>query len=87
MTHADLLLEQSIEVAETLGYRVRLDWLDGVGGGPCDAAGERWLFLDRGLSPQEQLNQIARVLQQDPQIDGLNLPPALSAYLNVRKAA
>ena len=87
MTHTELLLEQSLRAAEKLGYRVRIDWLDGVGGGPCEAAGERWLFLDRGLSPQEQLNQVARVLPQDPQIYGLNLPQELSAYLGVRKSA
>lgn len=65
--HTVDLLEQAIALAESLGYRIRQEWL-GSGGGGCEIRGQRWLFVDLALTPVEQFNQVLEVLQADPHL-------------------
>jgi len=60
------MLERLKEMAENAGYTVRHEWLGGVGGGACEFAGRKWIFIDLSLSVVEQLDQIALALQDDP---------------------
>jgi hypothetical protein len=85
--HTVDLLEQSLEAAKALGYRVRQEWLGGSGGGGCEIKGQKWLFLDLALSPADQLAQVADALRVDPRTNHLNVPPALRSFLNLRRAA
>lgn len=87
MTHVERLLTEAIGAARQLGYRVDRNWLDGCGGGPCSAAGENWLFLDYGLTPGEQLNQLLSLLKDNSQTYGLGLSGELRAVLGLRKSA
>lgn len=50
-------LEQTLKLAEQLGYTIRQEWLGGRGGGPCEIRGQKVLFIDLALSPLEQLEQ------------------------------
>ena len=85
--HTVDLLEQALEAAKSLGYRVRQEWLGGSGGGGCEIKGQKWLFLDLALSPADQLAQVADALRTDPRTANLNLHPALRSILSLQKAA
>src|SRR5688572_15406607 len=65
-------LEHLKEVAEDAGYTVRHEWLGGAGGGACQFAGRKWIFVDLSLSVVEQLDQVTAALQADPTIDCLS---------------
>ncbi|MCU0959781.1 MAG: hypothetical protein MUF48_06720 [Pirellulaceae bacterium] len=84
--HTVELLEQACEVAERLGYRTRQEWLGGTGGGACEFAGKKWIFIDLAVSVFEQLEQVVAALRQDPGIYLLDLPPALRHVLGIRRA-
>jgi hypothetical protein len=62
------MLEQSLNVAEKLGYGVRHEWLGGTGGGSCEFGGRRWIFVDLSLGIDEQLDQVIGSLKADPAI-------------------
>ncbi len=64
--HTVELLEQSCEVAEQLGYQTRQEWLGGTGGGACEFAGRKWIFVDLALSVFEQLEQVTDALAAGP---------------------
>ena len=85
--HTIELLEQCCEVARTLGYQIRHEWLGGSGGGACEFGGRKWIFVDLALNVDEQLDQVTRALQQDPGIHLCRLSGALSRQLGVRRAA
>jgi hypothetical protein len=85
--HTVQLREQALAVARQLGYCIREEWLEGSGGGQCEFAGRRWIFVDLAQSAGEQLEQIAEVLRSDPAIQSLALAPALRKLLGVRKTA
>lgn len=55
-------LEAALARAKQLGYRVRFEWLEGVGGGCCEVKGQKWLFVDLSLSPGEQLEEVTESL-------------------------
>lgn len=84
--HTVELLEHALEAARKLGYRVRQEWLGGPGGA-CELRGQKWLFLDLGLDPGEQLGVVAAALRGEPGAARLDLSPALRQYLNVRRSA
>lgn len=84
--HTVELLEQACEAAEQLGYRTRQEWLGGTGGGACEFAGNKWIFIDLAVSVFEQLEQVVAALQQDPGVYLLDLPPALRQVLGIRRA-
>lgn len=81
------MLEQSLEVAQNLGYRIRHEWLGGSGGGACEFGGRKWLFVDLALSPDEQLEQVCRVLRGDVGIHLVNASPSLRHLLDLKRAA
>ena len=85
--HTVELLEHALDAAQRLGYRIRQEWLGGNGGGGCEIQGQRWLFLDVGQGPLDQLEQTAEALRGEPGLARLDLPLELSDYLNVRKTA
>jgi hypothetical protein len=85
--HTVELLEQALAVAEQLGYHVRHEWLGGSGGGACEFAGKKWLFVDLARNPVEQLDQVAAALLADPAIYTVDLSPALRKLLGIRRTA
>lgn len=85
--HTIDLLEQAIEVAEQLGYQTRQEWLGGSGGGRCEFAGKRWIFIDLTLTAFEQLEQVTEALRQDPGIYVIPLSAAMRELLGIRQAA
>jgi len=80
--HSVERLEQLKRLAEEAGYTIRYEWLGGVGGGACEFAGRKWLFIDLALSVLEQLQQVEEALQADPTLAG-----RLRAHLSPRGAA
>lgn len=58
-------LERLLAEAMQRGYIVRQEWLGGRGGGACEIAGRKHLFVDLALSTAEQLGQIAEALAED----------------------
>ncbi len=85
--HTVELLEHATAAAERLGYRVRQEWLEGCGGGACEIAGQKWIFIDLALHATEQLEQVSDALREDPGIYSLALSVPLSKWLGVRKSA
>ena len=85
--HTVELLEQMIAVAERLGYRTRMEWLGGTGGGACELRGSKWLFVDLALTTSEQLEQVAATLQADPALYVTPLPAGVREALGLRRAA
>ncbi len=84
--HTVDLLARALAAAQHLGYRVRHEWLDGMGG-PCELRGQKWLFLDEALSPAEQLEVVLEALRGDRSLANLPLDPALARLVEARKAA
>jgi hypothetical protein len=85
--HTVELLEQAFAVAERLGYKIRQEWLGGAGGGACEFAGQKWIFVDLALNAIEQLDQVTDALQNDPAIYTIHLSPPLRNVLGIRKSA
>lgn len=55
-------LARAIEAVRKLGYRTREEWLPDGQGGACEIKGQKWLFLNLGATPREQLDQVTAVL-------------------------
>ena len=85
--HTVELLKEAIATAELLGYRIRYEWLDGVGGGPCKIGGQQIVFVDLALSPREQFDQVLEALQENPAAARLSLSAPLRQILGLRKSA
>lgn len=85
--HTVELLEQACAIAEQLGYQTRQEWLGGAGGGACEFAGRKWIFIDLAQSVFEQLDQVTDALRQDPGIHLLELSPPMRQVLGIRRAA
>ena len=85
--HTVELLEQACSVAEQLGYQTRQEWLGGTGGGACEFAGRKWIFIDLALSVFEQLEQVSDALRGDPGIYLLDLSTPMRQLLGLRHAA
>ena len=85
--HTVELLEHALSVAEQLGYRVRQEWLGGAGGGACEFAGRKWIFVDLALNAVEQLEQVRDALKADSTVYTLDLSPAMRKLLDIRRAA
>jgi hypothetical protein len=85
--HTVDLLERALALAERLGYRVRQEWLGGSGGGGCEVRGEKWLFLDLAVGPEEHLSAVLDALRGDPQVLTLAPEPELRQALGLRKSA
>jgi hypothetical protein len=85
--HTVELLEQAIDLTERLGYAVRHEWLGGNGGGGCEVAGQKILFLDLAHGPADQLDQVVDTLRREPTAMGLSMPYQLRDLLKLRKSA
>lgn len=74
-------LERLLAEAAKRGFVVRQEWLGGRGGGGCEIAGRKHLFIDLALSTAEQLAQVAEALTAE-------VGPARSpAFPDAQKAA
>jgi hypothetical protein len=60
--HSVELLEQALQAAKRVGFRIREDALDGCSGGACQIKGQRWLFVDPSLSTCERLELVLDAL-------------------------
>lgn len=76
--HTVELFERLVEVARQLGYEIRHEYLGGVGGGRCEVAGRKWIFVDLAVSAAEQLDQLVEALQEDPAIHSVSLPDRIA---------
>jgi len=85
--HSVELYELAIRVAESLGYNVRHENLGGVGGGACEVAGRKCIFVDLTLSPHDQLDQVAEALGQDPAIYVVDIPTEIRELVGIGRAA
>ena len=85
--HTVELLEQGLTVAERLGYGIRHEWLGGQGCSACEFGGRKWMFIDLAVSTDEQLEQVAEALQDDPRIHLLKLATPLRQLLGTHRAA
>lgn len=56
--------EKAVRLAKQLGYVVRHEYLGGSGGGICEFAGQKWIFIDLALTSAEQLDQLLNALQE-----------------------
>lgn len=85
--HTVELLERLKELAHDAGYTVRHEWLGGVGGGACEFAGRKWIFIDLSLSVVEQLDQVAAALRDDGCIEAIRATAGVNRYLGLQRAA
>jgi hypothetical protein len=85
--HTVELLEQSLELAERMGYKIRQEWLGGTGGGACEFSGQKWIFVDLALNAVEQLDQVSSALRDDPGIYLFSLNAEMRRLLGVRQSA
>ncbi len=85
--HTVELLAQALDLAESLGYGIRHEWLGGVMGGVCEISGKRWLFIDVSLNPIDQLDQVKEALRQDARIHTSAISGPLRDWLGVRRVA
>ena len=85
--HTVELLQHALDLAGRLGYRIRQEWLGGSGGGGCELAGRKILFLDVALNPAEQLDQVLDALRREPTAPALPMPHQLRDLLKVRRTA
>jgi hypothetical protein len=84
--HTVELLGHCLDLARRAGYEIRQECLPGNGGG-CILRGRKILFLDLGLGPAEQLDQVLETLRREPEALQLPMPQALRELLAVRKSA
>jgi len=85
--HTVELLEEAVNLAQRLGYKVRQEWMGGAGGGGCEIKGRKWIFLDLALGPMEQLDIVLDSLRRDPAATSLPMPHPLRELLQLRKTA
>ncbi len=85
--HTVDMLDQALHLAGRLGYQVRYEWLGGNGGGGCELRGQKVLFMDLALAPDDQLDQVLDTLRFSPEIATLPISDQLRNLLGVRKIA
>ena len=69
--HTVEMLEQALALARRAGYQVRQEWLGGRGGGGCEFNGQKWIFLDLALGPDDQLESVLDALRHEPAVASL----------------
>lgn len=87
MTSSVELLEMALETARRHGYRVRHEWLGGVGGVSCEFNGQKWIFVDLAIGIEEQLEQIETALIDDPAIGEQRLIADVALQMQSRSPA
>ncbi len=78
------LLDASLAALDQAGYQVRMESMDGAGGGACEINGRKCLFLDLTLTPQEQLEQVVDALRQAAPVDDSAFPKALRDLIGLK---
>lgn len=81
------LLEQALEAARQLGFKIREDCLGGSAGGTCQIKGQKWLFLDPALPTRERLQLVIEAIAREPQATALEISAPLSRVLRLRQSA
>ena len=81
------LLEMALETGRRHGYKIRHEWLGGVGGAACEFAGQKWLFVDLSLGTEEQLEQIESALIDDHGIGEQRLVADVALQMQSRRQA
>lgn len=85
--HTVEVLDRALTVAESLGYRVRHEWLGGSGGGACEFGGRKWIFVDLALTVTEQLDQVLEALRSEPAIHTATMPAEIRRLLDRKLVA
>lgn len=85
--HTVELYESMKKFAESIGYQVREENLGGIGGGACEVAGRKCLFVDIAMSSVDQLDQIVTAVSQDPSIYTVDVPTEIEHLFAVPRAA
>ncbi|HWA98400.1 MAG TPA: hypothetical protein VG713_07905 [Pirellulales bacterium] len=84
--HTVDLLDQAIEAAKRLGFKIRQDWLGGSWG-VCEIKGQRWIFLDVSLGAGDQLHLVLDAIRDEPGLHRMTLAPELARLLDARLTA
>lgn len=85
--HTVELLDRALDVAQSMGYGIRHEWLGGASSGSCEIAGQKWLFVDLALNPIEQLDQVINAITSDPQLFTVEVNESLREYIGLRRSA
>jgi hypothetical protein len=85
--HTVEILEQALDLAVRRGYKIRQEWLGGLGGGGCEVGGRKVLFLDLAHGPAEQLDQVLDALRREPEAAAMPMPRELRELLTECPAA
>ena len=85
--HTVEMLEEALELAERLGFKVRQEWLDGRGSGVCELKGQKWIFVDLAEPVRDQFDAIAECLQAAAPGVGASMSPQLRKAIGLRRAA
>lgn len=80
-------VDQLVEIAQQLGYRVRYDYFGGTGGGVCEFSGNKWLFLDLALTSGEQLEQLLSALANEPLLSTVTINEDIQQELATKRVA
>ncbi len=56
-------LDSLIQKARQSGFEIRYEYLGGNGGGICEYAGKRWLFIDLALTAEESWEVLREALR------------------------
>ena len=74
------MLQHLCQLADKMGYQVRMEILSGSGG-LCEIRGAKVLFLDISLDLAQQIEQAAEALCCQPGIDDVYILPEVREYL------
>ena len=85
--HTVELYESAKSFAESIGYQVREENLGGVGGGACEVAGKKCLFVDITLSSVDQFDELIAAISNDPATYTAEIPGELRSYFAMARAA
>jgi len=79
------LLEEAMQLARDVGYRVREESLGDLPGGMCIVAGVRQILLNTDLSASDRLAALVEVLAGDPAVAQEPVSRPLEARLRVAR--
>ena len=85
--HTVELYDSVKKLAKSMGYQIREENLGGVGGGACEVAGRKCLFVDITMSSAEQLDEVVSAMQDDPAIHLQAMDYELQSLFQPRRAA
>jgi len=80
MTRPAFMVQRLCELADMLGYKIRMEMLDGPGG-ICEIKGDKFLFVSTALDLTEQAEQLAQALCNEPGLDDHYVLPDVREFL------